>query len=151
MALTANLYPSQTLSPETLRGWAVLWITLAEEFGPEMMDKAVARHMLNSKFFPLPAELREHLEALRSRDRARAAYVAEKFVPCEKETGGGAQLPGNGTTCCGGQIFFWARYNGQMERYAKDCQCKIDWRAGYPSKKQPALAGADSKAKAAGE
>lgn len=79
-----------------------------------------------------------------------------KFIPCERETGGGAQKPGNGTTCCGGQMFFWSSYQGKLERYAKDCRCLIAWRNGVtppelgPGKPpQPALG--DAKAKAAGE
>jgi hypothetical protein len=53
-------------------------------------------------------------------------------------------------------MFFWASYQGKLERYAKDCQCLTAWRAGYsqpePGKKpQPVLIGSDHKAKAAGE
>lgn len=77
-----------------------------------------------------------------------------KFIPCERETGGGAQKPGTGTTCCGGQMFYWASYQGKMERYAKDCSCVIAWRNGFtasPSKSPHAvLPAADSKARAAG-
>lgn len=79
-----------------------------------------------------------------------------RFIPCERETGGGAQVPGNGTTCVGGQMFFWARYQGKMERYTKDCVCLVAWRNGeelaLPGRPpQAALSSGDAKAKAAGE
>jgi hypothetical protein len=58
------------------------------------------------------------------------------FTPCERETNGGAQKPGNGTTCVGGMLFFWAaEYDregrdvyGKPIRWAKDCSCKKAWR-----------------------
>lgn len=78
-----------------------------------------------------------------------------RFVPCGRETGGGAQTPGTGTSCVGGQMFFWASYQGKTERFVKDCACLNAWRAGYTGpmlegkSAQPALG--DTKAKAAGE
>lgn len=78
-----------------------------------------------------------------------------KFTPCGRETGGGAQAPSTGTTCVGGQMFFWASYQGKTERFVKDCACLNAWRAGYTGpmlegkSAQPALG--DAKAKAAGE
>jgi hypothetical protein len=51
-----------------------------------------------------------------------------RFTACERETFGGAQKPGNGTTCGEGLMFFWAKYDGKLERFAKDCDCKKVWR-----------------------
>ncbi|HUD21517.1 MAG TPA: hypothetical protein VMQ60_01625 [Acidobacteriaceae bacterium] len=100
--------------------------------------------------------MKDRIPKSEKEQKQAAARVRGKFIPCERETGGGAQKPGNGTTCCGGQMFFWASYQGKLERYAKDCQCLTAWRAGYsqpePGKKpQPVLIGSDHKAKAAGE
>lgn len=53
----------------------------------------------------------------------------EKFIPCNRETDGGAQKPGMGTTCGSGVLMFWAMYNGKMERFARDCDCLRAWRA----------------------
>jgi hypothetical protein len=61
--------------------------------------------------------------------------VREKFVPCERETNGGAQKPGNGTTCSGGLLFYWATEHdregrdtyGKPIRWAKRCDCLNRW------------------------
>lgn len=62
--------------------------------------------------------------------------VYPPFQPCNREAGGGAGRPGAGTTCMGGTMFFWAMYQGKLERFAKDCACKEAWR----SKRSPEAA-----------
>lgn len=46
-----------------------------------------------------------------------------KVPACDERRYGGAEVPGNGTTCVGGSLFYWAKYNGKLERYVKRCPC----------------------------
>jgi hypothetical protein len=63
MEQTKNSYPSQAIPEETVAMWAPAWIALSTFYGIPAMKKALERHMLASRYFPHPADLREHLEA----------------------------------------------------------------------------------------
>jgi len=65
MEQTKHAYPQQEIPPETARMWAPAWIALAVKYGLEAMEAALGEHMLASRFFPLPAEIRERIEAKR--------------------------------------------------------------------------------------
>ncbi|QNI37499.1 hypothetical protein [Edaphobacter albus] len=67
MEQTKNSYPAQEIPEETVEMWAPAWIALSTLYGISAMKKALQRHMLASRFFPLPSELREHLDALTPR------------------------------------------------------------------------------------
>jgi hypothetical protein len=67
MEQTKNSYPAQEIPEETVAMWAPAWIALSSLYGIPAVKKALQRHMLTSRFFPLPSELREHLEALAPR------------------------------------------------------------------------------------
>lgn len=175
MALVATLYPSQNIDTTVLRGWAAFWVKLAQEYGSEMLDRAVSRHLLASKFFPQPAELREHLDALRAEDRSAAAQLRahNKFVACEKEINGGVIKEPDGAQCSGGLWIYWADTydsNGNRtgcEKFALRCECLQEWmiangrdihdpkdplkNKAAPQARRAPLTASDSKAKAAGE
>lgn len=67
MEQTKFAYPQQEIPPETAAMWAPAWIALALKYGIPAMRAALAEHMLGSRFFPQPAELRERIEANRPR------------------------------------------------------------------------------------
>jgi hypothetical protein len=64
MEQTKAAYPAQSIPPETAEMHAPAWIALSTLYGISAMRKALQRHMLMSRFFPLPSDVREHLEAL---------------------------------------------------------------------------------------
>ncbi len=65
MEQTKVSYPNQEIPPETVEMWFPAWMTLALGFGMPALEAALRGHMLSSRFFPHPAELRERLEAMR--------------------------------------------------------------------------------------
>jgi hypothetical protein len=145
MAMTMELYPSQSIEVSTVRGWAVFWLQMANEFGFDQLEAAVARHMLECEFFPLPANLKRILEAMRTENLEAAARTSqeEKFIPCEHQFRGG--VAAGGGQCVGGAWVFLAKaytddgqemYGGALQRWAKDCDCLIAWRGRRTEKKQ---------------
>ena len=65
MAQTKLSYPNQEIPPETLEMWAPAWMWLAIKYGLVTLKIALQEHVVTSKFFPQPADLRERLEALK--------------------------------------------------------------------------------------
>ena len=49
--------------------------------------------------------------------------VFPKKAACDRRERGGAEMPGNGTTCVGGTLFFWSKYQGEWRRFARRCPC----------------------------
>lgn len=74
MTQTKAAFPAQEIPPETMDMWAPAWMALALKYGLDSIRTALQAHVMESRFFPLPAELRERLEA----SRPRRANV---FVP----------------------------------------------------------------------
>jgi hypothetical protein len=58
-------YPSQEIPADTAAMWAPAWATLAIRYGMPALRMALQALMLESRYFPHPAELRERLEALK--------------------------------------------------------------------------------------
>jgi hypothetical protein len=65
MKQTKQSFPNQEIPRETLDMWFPAWMTLATAYGMAAVERALREHMLASRFFPQPAELRERLEAMR--------------------------------------------------------------------------------------
>lgn len=91
MDQTKRNYFAQEIPPETAEMWAPMWAALAVKHGIEALRKALQDHMAASRFFPLPAELRERLEARSASDASRAAALkhmndlAHWKTVCERE------------------------------------------------------------------
>lgn len=66
-------------------------------------------------------------ESLKVREAKDAKPKRNPFTPCNRESGGGMWKQG-GYECHEGTVVYRAMYNGRLERFARDCQCKIDWR-----------------------
>lgn len=65
MTQTKASYPAQEIPPETVEMWAPAWMALAIQYGLPAIRAALQAHMLASRFFPHPSEVRESLEALK--------------------------------------------------------------------------------------
>jgi hypothetical protein len=65
MDQTKRSYPSQEIPEETVEMWAPAWIALAIKFGLPAIRAALGEHLMASRFFPQPSELRERIEAAR--------------------------------------------------------------------------------------
>jgi len=71
---TKASYPAQEIAPETMEMWFPLWMELARRHTISALRMALQAHMMESRYFPHPSELRERLEASRR-------GVANVFVP----------------------------------------------------------------------
>lgn len=68
--MRANL-PNQQLTQATVESWMGSWLLLVDEYGFQALQQALQRLLTRCKFFPLPAEIREEIEAERDRQCAQ--------------------------------------------------------------------------------
>jgi hypothetical protein len=66
MEQTKLSYPGQEILKETVEMWAPAWMALAEKFGMAALRRGLQDHMMSSRFFPQPSELRDAIEARKS-------------------------------------------------------------------------------------
>lgn len=65
MEQTKQSYPNQEIAAETTEMWFPAWVALVLKYGIAAMETALRGHMMESKFFPHPSELRDRMEAFR--------------------------------------------------------------------------------------
>ncbi len=65
MKQTKESYPAQEVPPETIAMWLPAWMTLAALHGIPALRTALQAHMLASRYFPHPSELRKLLDAMK--------------------------------------------------------------------------------------
>lgn len=68
-------------------------------------------------------------ETLKAREAKEQKHTTRPFTACGKVVGGGI-LQSAGSECHGGLRVFSAMYNGQMERFARECECMTEWKSG---------------------
>jgi hypothetical protein len=63
MGQMKDAYPAQEIPLETVLMWAPAWAALAAKYSIAALRAALSDHILASKFFPNPSEIRERIEA----------------------------------------------------------------------------------------
>ena len=57
--------------------WLTAWCELAEQHGLDLLRASLTRHCRTQRYLPLPADVREGIEAVKEERRAAAAVDAE--------------------------------------------------------------------------
>lgn len=125
-------FPHQETAPETAKIWRLAVEDLVAEFSLLQVEAALRTFLTHQKFFPHPSEIREELEAMKTKQLA-----AER-----------AKLPKVGCDACDGSGLVFGIRSG--ERCARACACLLAYRRAKAGV-QPAPAAHDGKRKAAGE
>lgn len=122
--LLANMaagYPHQDMTesmPMYQRGLE----NLAVEFGTDQLQQALELLLTHRKFFPHPSEIREVLEEMAAKVKAKAkADLLAKLpkIGCDKCQGENASTPTAGLVM--------TQKPGQ-DRIVDECECKLAWR-----------------------
>jgi hypothetical protein len=118
--LMANMiagYPHQSLGM-AMEVYQMAFEQLTLEFGMANLETALRSFLTHQKFFPHPSEVREVLEEMAAKVKAKAkADLLAKLpkIGCEKCQDGGAP----------GLVIV---QNPGQDRFAQECECKLAWR-----------------------
>ena len=77
-------YPNQELTPETVKVWTPLWLSMVKNFGLPMFQAVLMRLLASSAFFPQPHDIESELDDIR-RERNRVERDKRRRDDQERE------------------------------------------------------------------